>query len=280
MAWSSAGSSPRPSPGSSPEAIPYPFEFQLLDEDWEHFSVLMESAVHRMPVLERRRHPQVLQRSRELHARQPVRAGRVARTARASSSAPGFNSVGIASAGGAGRALAEWVVEGEPTTTWSASTSAGSRRSTRNTPWLRERVAEVLGLHYAVPWPNRELETGAAVPLLAAARPARRRRRRVRARRWAGSGRTSFAPDRAGGRPATTPGAGRPGSAGRPRSSAPPARRWRVFDQTSFSQVRRARARTRSAALQWVCAADVDVPVGAASSTRRCSTRAAPTRPT
>ena len=33
----------------------------------------------------------------------------------ATSSAPGFNSVGIASAGGAGRALAEWIVEGEPT---------------------------------------------------------------------------------------------------------------------------------------------------------------------
>ena len=29
-----------------------------------------------------------------------------------------------------------------------------------NDAWLRERVVEVLGLHYAVPWPNREPETG------------------------------------------------------------------------------------------------------------------------
>ena len=29
-----------------------------------------------------------------------------------------------------------------------------------NNDWLRGRVGEVLGLHYAVPWPNRELETG------------------------------------------------------------------------------------------------------------------------
>ena len=28
-----------------------------------------------------------------------------------------------------------------------------------NNRWLRDRVGEVLGLHYAVPWPNRELET-------------------------------------------------------------------------------------------------------------------------
>ena len=28
-----------------------------------------------------------------------------------------------------------------------------------NNQWLHDRVGEVLGLHYAIPWPNRELET-------------------------------------------------------------------------------------------------------------------------
>jgi 4-methylaminobutanoate oxidase (formaldehyde-forming) len=28
-----------------------------------------------------------------------------------------------------------------------------------NNPWLHDRVGEILGLHYAIPWPNRELVT-------------------------------------------------------------------------------------------------------------------------
>ena len=35
----------------SPDQVPYPFEFQLLEEDWDHFSVLMDSALHRIPAL-------------------------------------------------------------------------------------------------------------------------------------------------------------------------------------------------------------------------------------
>ena len=46
------GFEPEAKPWVSPDQIPYPFEFQLLDEDWEHFSFLLESAVHRVPVLE------------------------------------------------------------------------------------------------------------------------------------------------------------------------------------------------------------------------------------
>ena len=34
------------------------------------------------------------------------------------------------------------------------------RLRTTTTRWLRDRVVEILGLHYAVPWPNRELESG------------------------------------------------------------------------------------------------------------------------
>ena len=45
------GFEPVAKPWVSPDQIPYPFEFALLDEDWEHFEVLMDSAVHRIPVL-------------------------------------------------------------------------------------------------------------------------------------------------------------------------------------------------------------------------------------
>ncbi len=46
------GFEPAAKPWVAPDQLPYPFEFQLLDEDWEHFSVLMESALHRIPALQ------------------------------------------------------------------------------------------------------------------------------------------------------------------------------------------------------------------------------------
>ncbi len=45
------GFEPEAKPWRSPDDLPHPFEFQLLDEDWEHFSVLMDEAVRRVPVL-------------------------------------------------------------------------------------------------------------------------------------------------------------------------------------------------------------------------------------
>ena len=82
------GFEPEAKPWVSPHEMPYPFEFQLLEEDWEHFSVLMDSALHRIPALQRDRDPQVLQRPRELHPRQPVHPRRGAGACAASSSAP------------------------------------------------------------------------------------------------------------------------------------------------------------------------------------------------
>src|SRR6202011_1093523 len=38
-------------PWVAPDKIPHPFEFQLLDEDWDHFEILMNSALRRIPAL-------------------------------------------------------------------------------------------------------------------------------------------------------------------------------------------------------------------------------------
>ena len=66
----------------APDRIPHPFEFQLLEEDWEHFSVLMDEALRPHPRAGGDRDPQVLQRARELHPGQPVPAGGGARAGR------------------------------------------------------------------------------------------------------------------------------------------------------------------------------------------------------
>ena len=93
--------------------IPETFCFDTLPEDLEHIEPLLEGAIHRVPVLGHGRHPAVLQRARELHARRPLSARRDARV-RGLFVAAGFNSIGIQSAGGAGKVLADWIVDGHP----------------------------------------------------------------------------------------------------------------------------------------------------------------------
>src|SRR5271154_6244592 len=152
------GFEPEAKPWVAPDALPHPFEFQLLEEDWDHFSVLMESAVHRLPVLQQTGLKKLFNGPESFTPDNQFILGE-APGLRGFFVGAGFNSVGIASGGGAGRALAEWIVEGEPTSDLAAVDIRRFASFNANNRWLRDRVGEVLGLHYAVPWPNRELAT-------------------------------------------------------------------------------------------------------------------------
>jgi 4-methylaminobutanoate oxidase (formaldehyde-forming) len=72
----------------------------------------------------------------------------------------GFNSVGIVSSAGAGRVMAEWIIEGEPTLDLWPVDIRRFANFHGNDAWLRDRVSEVLGLAYRVGWPQRENESG------------------------------------------------------------------------------------------------------------------------
>ncbi len=251
------GFEPQAKPWRSPDDLPHPFEFQLLDEDWEHFSVLMDEAVHRIPVLAEAGIRKFYNGPESFTPDNQFLLGRAPELDNCFVGA-GFNSVGIASAGGAGRALAEWVVSGEAT---SDQTGVDLRRFAAfngDNQWLRARVAETLGLHYALPWPNREPVTARDV-----------RQSPVHSRVAAAG--AIFGSKMGWERPnvfAPTSGAGLDYSWGKPSWlpwSAAEQRATReavaVFDQTSFSKYVVA-GPSALEALQWVCAADVDVPVG------------------
>src|SRR5207244_884213 len=67
---------------------------------------------------------------------------------------------GIATAGGAGRALAEWIIaDRPPMDLWQADIRRFAPFHA-NPTFLRERVSEIVGVHYFVAFPNRELESG------------------------------------------------------------------------------------------------------------------------
>jgi glycine cleavage system T protein len=134
------------------EGIPEDFAFSLLPEDWEHFRVLMEQAVIRIPALESapvRRHvngpESFTPDGRYLLGEAPE--------CRNFFVAAGFNSIGIASGGGAGKAVAEWIVGGEPPMDlWDVDIRRVAPFQ-GNPRYLRERTREMVGAAYAPHWP-------------------------------------------------------------------------------------------------------------------------------
>jgi 4-methylaminobutanoate oxidase (formaldehyde-forming) len=144
------------------DKVPERFSFQLLEPDWEKFSVPLANGKHRIPALASCKFAKFVNGPESFTPDNNFIMGE-APEMRHLFVVAGFNSVGIASAGGAGKYLAEWMLAGEPTLDlWSVDIR-------RFAPWannrvfLRERVTEVLGLHYQMAWPNREFESSRGV---------------------------------------------------------------------------------------------------------------------
>jgi len=138
--------------------IPENFEFQLLADNWDAFQILLDNAMIRVPALHTAQVKQFYNGPESFTADNNFILG----------PAPGldnlyvgcgFNSMGIASSGGAGKALAEWIVQGEPTLDLWPVDIRRFARFNANEQWLPERIREVLGMHYKMPWPNRELDS-------------------------------------------------------------------------------------------------------------------------
>jgi 4-methylaminobutanoate oxidase (formaldehyde-forming) len=148
-------------PGAKPwgmKGISEEFSFTSLPEDYEHIAPLVENATHRMPILAETgirlffNGPESFTPDdRYLLGEQPEVKGLFV--------AAGFNSIGIQSSGGAGKVLADWIIDGRPPMDlWDVDV----RRTMpfqRNRSYLHDRTVESLGLLYAMHWPFRQPET-------------------------------------------------------------------------------------------------------------------------
>ncbi len=141
------------------DGVPADFRFSLLDADWDHFEPMMERALGRVPALRTAGVRQLVNGPESFTPDGNFILGE-APECRGFFVGAGFNAFGIASAGGAGKALAEWVVGGEPPyDLWPVDIRRFGQPH-GDTDWVRARTLEMYGKHYAIAWPFEEHESG------------------------------------------------------------------------------------------------------------------------
>ncbi len=140
------------------DGIPDDFGLHLRDQDWSHYDILMENAWERIPAVKETGVKFKLVGPESFTPDNGYIMGE-APNLRNFFVAAGLNSSGVASAAGAGRAIAEWITEGDMTMDLAEVDVARFQGWSNNPAYLRDRTVETLGLLYAKHWPNRQPET-------------------------------------------------------------------------------------------------------------------------
>jgi len=144
------------------EGIPDDAEFLALPADWDHLEPWIERAARRIPVFGQvgiqlffNGPESFTPDDRYVLGEAPGLGGYFV--------AAGFNSVGFASGGGAGRAVADWLVDGHPPMDLWEVDIRRFMPFQRNRRYLYGRTTETLGLLYEMHWPFRQMATSRGV---------------------------------------------------------------------------------------------------------------------
>lgn len=248
------------------DGIPSGFHYSLLDSNFDHFEQLMELSLGRVPALQHAGIKSLTNGPESFTPDGNFIVGE-APELRNFYVGAGFNAFGIAAGGGAGMALAEWVHNGEPPfDLWSADIRRFGRPHF-DTDWVRTRTVEAYGKHYTMAWPYEEHDSG---------RPCRKspiydtlqgagacfgEKLGWERPNW-------FADADKGETPKDHYSFGRQNwfeAVGREHKAAREAAV--LFDQTSFAKFA-LKGPDALAAMGWICANDVDKPVGALTYTQ------------
>ena len=138
------------------------FCFDSLPEDIEHIAPHLVDATRRVPVLERTgmqlffNGPESFTAdNRYLLGETPEVAGLFCAT--------GFNSIGILSSGGVGKAMAAWLRDGRPPVELIDVDVRRTQSFQRNRKYLEDRTVESLGLNFDMHWPSRQFVTARGI---------------------------------------------------------------------------------------------------------------------
>ncbi|XP_062997404.1 pyruvate dehydrogenase phosphatase regulatory subunit, mitochondrial isoform X2 [Elgaria multicarinata webbii] len=134
-------------------------EIQNLQEDWDHFEPLLSALLRRMPGLEALEIVQLVNCPESFTPDMRCIMGE-SPTVQGYFVLAGMNSAGTSFGGGAGKYLAEWMVNGYPSdNVWPLDLKRfGALQSSRT--FLRHRVMEVMPLIYDLKVPRWDFQTG------------------------------------------------------------------------------------------------------------------------
>ena len=152
------GYEPNPQPWTTGD-VPDEWAYRLFDDDFDHFEQHMVEAIARVPALEKVGVKQMINGPESFTPDGNFILG-VAPECSNMFVGAGFNAFGIASGGGAGWVLAQWVVDGEaPLDLWVVDIRrfAGMHRDRQ---WVLDRTLEAYGKHYTIGFPHEEYESG------------------------------------------------------------------------------------------------------------------------
>ena len=139
--------------------VPEDFEFQLFDDDWDHFEQHIAQAAARIPALETAGIKKMINGPESFTPDGNFILGQAPELANFYVGA-GFNAFGIASGGGAGWVLADWVAKGEaPMDLWVVDIRRFSGLH-RDRQWVCDRTLEAYAKHYTVVYPHEEYLSG------------------------------------------------------------------------------------------------------------------------
>ncbi|MFZ5676151.1 MAG: GcvT family protein [Pseudomonadota bacterium] len=139
--------------------VPGDFEFQLFEDDWDHFEQHMAQALARVPALETTGIKKMINGPESFTPDGNFILGAAPELANYYVGA-GFNAFGIASGGGAGWVLAQWVAQGEaPMDLWVVDIRRFSDLH-KDRDWVNERTLEAYGKHYTIGFPHEEYQSG------------------------------------------------------------------------------------------------------------------------
>jgi 4-methylaminobutanoate oxidase (formaldehyde-forming) len=253
------------------EGIPRPFQFQLLEPDFDHFSPTMELAIGRVPALASAGINQLVNGPESFTPDGNFILGE-APELRNFFVGAGFNAFGIAGGGGAGMALAHWVHDGVPPYDLWVVDLRRFGRPHQDADWVRTRTLEAYGKHYTMAWPFEEHDSGR--PCRVSPLYARLAEQGAvfgeklgweRPNWFADASRGEVARDEyTFGRQNWFDAVGREHRACREAAV--------VVDQTSFAKFA-LKGPDALAALNWICANDVDKPVGSLTYTQMLDER-------
>ena len=249
--------------------VPNDWEFRLFDDDYDHFEQHMTQAIARVPALGHVGVKQMINGPESFTPDGNFILG-VAPECSNMFVGAGFNAFGIASGGGAGWVLAQWVVDGEaPLDLWVVDIRRFSGLH-RDRDGVRDRTLEAYGKHYTVGFPHEEYLSGR--PRIVSPLYERLKKHRAVFGSKLGWERPNwFAP---GGTAAEDV-----YSMGRQNWFAAVGEEHRhvrehvgIFDQSSFAKYEMTGADALKA-LDWICANDVNKPVGRLTYTQLLNTR-------